>query len=175
VRPDPLVDGLGLRTETGRLVVDEYLTVPQHPEVYAVGDAAAVPDLTMPGRLTPMTAQHAQRQGNRAAHNIAASYGQGRRRRYRHHDLGFLVDLGGTQAAANPVGLPLAGLPAKAVTRGYHLLALPGNRIRTASDWLLDAALSRQTVQLGLVPPASVSLECTAPEPAGRGSRGPEH
>ena len=33
VRPDPFVDGLGLRTEKGRLVVDEYLAVPGHPEV----------------------------------------------------------------------------------------------------------------------------------------------
>jgi NADH dehydrogenase len=162
VRPDPLVDELGLKSERGRVVVDEYLSVPGHPEVFAVGDAAAVPDLTRPGELTPMTAQHAQRQGQRAAHNIAASYGHGRRRPYKHHDLGFLVDLGGTQAAANPVGVPLAGLPAKAVTRGYHLVALPGNRIRTATDWLLDAAVSRQVVQLGLVPPAAVRLECTA-------------
>jgi NADH dehydrogenase len=46
VRPDPLVDQIGLKTERGRLVVDEYLTVPGHPEVYAVGDAAAVPELT---------------------------------------------------------------------------------------------------------------------------------
>ncbi len=162
VRPDPLVDELGLKTERGRLVVDEYLTVPGHPEVYAVGDAAAVPDLTRPGELTPMTAQHAQRQGQRAGHNIAASYGQGRRRPYKHHDLGFLVDLGGTQAAANPVGVHLSGQLAKVVTRGYHLLALPGNRIRTATDWVLDASLPRQVVQLGLVPPAAVRLDCTA-------------
>jgi NADH:ubiquinone reductase (H+-translocating) len=108
-----------------------------------------------------VTSQHAQRQGKRAAHNIAASYGQGRRRLYKHHGLGFLVDLGSTQAAANPVGVPLSGLPAKAVTRGYHLLALPGNRIRTATDWLLDAALPRQVVQLGLVRPTSLQLECT--------------
>jgi hypothetical protein len=137
-------------------VVDEYLAVPGHPEVYAVGAAAAVPDLTRPGELTPMTAQHAQRQGQRAACNIAASYGQGRRRPYRHHDLGFLVDLGGTQAAANPVGVPLAGLPAKAVTRGYHLLALPGNRTRTAADWLLDAALSARSCSWAWCPRAGI-------------------
>jgi NADH dehydrogenase len=166
VRPDPLVDELGLKTERGRLVVDEYLTVPGHPEVYAAGDAAAVPDLTRPGELTPMTAQHAQRQGKRAAYNIAAAYGWGRRRPYKHHDLGFLVDLGGPQAAANPVGVPLSGLPAKAVTRGYHLLALPGNRARTATDWLLDAALPRQVVQLGLVPAPALRPESTA-VPAG--------
>src|SRR5207248_11547343 len=138
------------------LVVDEYLNVSGHPEVFACGDAAAVPDLTRPGEVTPMTAQHAERQGRRVAHNIAASYGQGRPKPYKHYDLGFVVDLGGLDAAANPLRIPLSGLPAKAVTRGYHLLALPGNRIRTATDWVLDATLPRQITQLGLVQPPPV-------------------
>ncbi|HEX7746702.1 MAG TPA: NAD(P)/FAD-dependent oxidoreductase [Micromonosporaceae bacterium] len=164
VRPDPLVAQLGRETHQGRLVVDEYLTVPGHPEVYACGDAAAVPDLTRPGQVTPMTAQHAQRQGKLAAHNVAASYGQGRRRTYRQHDLGFVVDLGGADAAANPLQLPMSGLPAKALTRGYHLAAMPGNRTRVGADWLLDATLSRQAVQLGLVPAHAVPLESSSPE-----------
>jgi NADH:ubiquinone reductase (H+-translocating) len=162
VRPDPLVEQLGLPTEGGRLVVDEYLAVPGHPEVLACGDAAAVPDLTRPGRLTPMTAQHAQRQGGRAAANLAASLGHGRRRAYRHHDLGFVVDLGGAKAAANPLGVPLSGLAAKAVTRGYHLAVIPANRVRVAADWLLDAVLPRQTVQLGLVRGPAVPLGSAA-------------
>jgi NADH dehydrogenase len=164
VRPDPLVEDLGLKTVKGRLVVDEYLNVPGHPEVYACGDAAAVPDLTRPHQITPMTAQHAQRQGKQAAYNIAASYGQGRRRPYKHRELGFVVDLGGTDAVASPLGVPLAGLPAKVVTRGYHLLALPGNRTRAAADWLLNAVLPRQTVQLGLVRSPAVPLERASPE-----------
>ncbi|KUJ45122.1 MULTISPECIES: NAD(P)/FAD-dependent oxidoreductase [Micromonospora] len=164
VRPDPFVAQLGLRTEKGRLVVDEYLNVPGFPEVYACGDAAAVPDLTRPGEICTMTAQHAQRQGRLAAHNIAASYGQGRRRPYKHHDLGWVVDLGGKQAAANPLNVPLSGLPAKAVTRGYHLLAMPGNRARVSADWVLDAALPRSAAQLGLVPADAVPLESTSPE-----------
>jgi NADH dehydrogenase len=164
VRPDPLVADLGLRTEKGRVVVDEFLNVPGFPEVFACGDAAAVPDLTRPGEVTPMTAQHAERQGKLAARNVAASYGQGRRRAYRHHDLGFVVDLGGTDAAANPLKVPLSGLPAKAVTRGYHILAMPGNRVRVGADWLLDATLSRQGVQLGLVPANAVPLETSSPE-----------
>ena len=165
VRPDPIVEHLGLPITKGRLLVNEYLTVPGWPEVYAVGDAAAVPDPNVPGQLTPMTAQHAERQGKRAAYNIAASYGRGRRRPYRHRDLGFLIDLGGFQAAANPLHVPLSGVAAKAVTRGYHLLALPGNRLRTGADWALDAVLSRQTVQLGLVPQSAVRLETTRPAP----------
>ena len=48
VRPDPLVADVGLPPRSGRLVVDPYLDVPGHPEVFACGDAAAVPDLTAP-------------------------------------------------------------------------------------------------------------------------------
>ncbi|TDC41283.1 NAD(P)/FAD-dependent oxidoreductase [Micromonospora sp. KC213] len=164
VRPDPFVAELGLRTEKGRLVTDEYLNVPGFPEVFACGDAAAVPDLARPGEICTMTAQHAQRQGKLAAHNIAASYGQGRRRPYKHHDLGWVVDLGGKDAAANPLQVPLSGLPAKAVTRAYHLLAMPGNRTRVGADWVLDAALSRPATQLGLVPAHAVPLESSSPE-----------
>lgn len=164
VRPDPLVEGLGLRTNQGRLAVDKYLTVPNHPEVYACGDAAAVPDLTNPGELTPMTAQHATRQGKLVAQNILASYGHGSRRPYRHHPLGFLVDLGGAQAAANPAHVTLPGPIAKVVTRGFHFLAMPGNRVRVAVDWFVNAVQRRQPVQLGLVRGEEVPLESASPE-----------
>jgi NADH:ubiquinone reductase (H+-translocating) len=163
VRPEPLVDGLGLATQQGRLVVDEFLAVPGQPDLWACGDVAAVPDLTRPGEITAMTAQHAQRQGKRAAGNIAATLGRGTRRPYKHHDLGFVVDLGGFQAAANPLQVPLSGVPAKTVTRGYHLLSLPGNRVRTAADWVTEAILPPQAVRLGLVHPSDVPLDTERP------------
>ena len=178
VRPDPLVEGLGKPLERGRLLVDSYLQVPGHPEVFACGDAAAVPDLEKPGQYTPMTAQHAWRHGKVCANNVAASLGIGSRRAYRHRDLGFVVDLGGTQAAADPLGIPLSGPLASAVTHGYHLAAMPGNRIRVAADWLLDALLPRQAVQLGLVRSWSVPLESSSPElarvPGGNNKSGRE-
>ncbi|MET8632998.1 NAD(P)/FAD-dependent oxidoreductase [Streptomyces sp. NPDC004096] len=164
VRPDPLVESIDRPLERGRLLVDPYLQVPGHPEVFACGDAAAVPDLEKPGQYTPMTAQHAWRQGKVCAHNVAASLGIGSRRVYRHRDLGFVVDLGGVQAAANPLGIPMSGLLAGAVARGYHLAAMPGNRVRVAADWLLEALLPRQGVQLGLVRSWSVPLESSSPE-----------
>ncbi|MCO1658582.1 NAD(P)/FAD-dependent oxidoreductase [Pseudonocardia humida] len=168
VRPDPLVEALGAQTAKGRLVVDDDLFVPGCPNVLACGDAAAVPDRTRPGQYTAMTAQHAQRQGKLAGRNVAASLGHGKAGRYRHHDLGWVVELGGTDAAANPLHVPLTGLPAAAVTRGYHLLSMPGNRIRVAADWLLDATVGRQTVQLGLVRSPAVPLDTTSPEVARR-------
>ncbi|WP_405657417.1 NAD(P)/FAD-dependent oxidoreductase [Streptomyces sp. NBC_00079] len=164
VRPDPLVESTGQPLERGRLLVDPHLQVPGRPEVFACGDAAAVPDLNDPGKYTPMTAQHAWRHGKVVAHNVAASLGTGERRAYRHRDLGFVVDLGGAQAAANPLGIPLAGPLAGAVARGYHIAAMPGNRVRVAADWLLDAVLPRQAVQLGLVRSWSVPLDTASPE-----------
>ncbi|MFF3718769.1 NAD(P)/FAD-dependent oxidoreductase [Streptomyces prasinus] len=180
VRPDPLAESLGLPMERGRLLVDPQLRVPGRPEVFACGDAAAVPDLEEPGQYTPMTAQHAWRQGKVCAHNVAASLGDGEPRPYRHSDLGFVVDLGGVKAAANPLGVHLSGPVAGAVTRGYHLAAMPGNRVRVAADWLLDAVLPRQAVQLGLVRSWSVPLDTASPELArvpsgpGRGESGAE-
>ncbi|MGV9498803.1 NAD(P)/FAD-dependent oxidoreductase [Streptomyces sp. NPDC003642] len=176
VRPDPLVESLGLPMEKGRLLVDPQLQVPGRPEVFSCGDVAAVPDLEKPGAYTPMTAQHAWRQGRIAAENVAASLGLGGTRKpYRHRDLGFVVDLGGAKAAANPLGVTLSGVPAGAVTRGYHLAAMPGNRVRVAADWLLDAVLPRQAVQLGLVRSWSVPLDTSSPEvarvPGGPGQR----
>ncbi|GHB16452.1 dehydrogenase [Streptomyces viridiviolaceus] len=164
VRPDPLVESLGLPLERGRLLVDPHLQVPGRPELYACGDLAAVPDLNNPGSFTPMTAQHAWRHGKVCARNVAASLGIGERRVYRHRDMGFVVDLGGAQAAADPLGVPMSGPVAGAVTRGYHLAAMPGNRVRVAADWLLDSVLPRQAVQLGLVRSWSVPLESASPE-----------
>ena len=176
VRPDPLVESLGLPMEKGRLLVDPHLRVPGRPELFACGDVAAVPDLENPGSYTSMTAQHAWRHGKVAAENVAASLGLGGARTpYRHRDLGFVVDLGGAKAAANPLGVTLSGVPAGVVARGYHLAAMPGNRVRVAADWLLNAVLPRQAVQLGLVRSWSVPLDTSSPEvarvPGGPGQR----
>lgn len=163
VRADPLVNGLNLETHRGRLVVDEYLAVPGAPDIYACGDCAAVPDLTRPGQVCGMTAQHAQRQGKQVARNVAASLGVGKGRPYQHHDEGFLVDLGGLAAAANPLNIPLSGPAANAVTRAYHLAAMPGNRMRVLTDWMLNVVTPPETTSFGLISAESVPLDVDQP------------
>jgi NADH dehydrogenase len=163
VRADPLVDGLGLATNRGRLVVDEFMAVPGEPSIYACGDCAAVPDLTRPGQICGMTAQHAQRQGRRVARNVAASLGTGKAKPYKHHDEGFLVDLGGLAAAADPLNVPLSGLAANAVTRSYHLSAMSGNRMRVLADWTLNAVTPPEATSFGLISAESVPLDVDKP------------
>lgn len=151
----PLLETLGLPLQQGRLRVDAHLTVPGHPDVFAAGDAAAVPDLTKGDSeaITPPTAQHAVRQGRAVAGNVAASLGVGRRKRYKHRDLGLVVDLGPGYAVANPFGLKLSGWPAKITARGYHLASLPraANRWSTAVAWAAEAVGERPLSRLGLV------------------------
>ena len=164
VRPDPFVDGLNMPTNRGRLVVDEFMAVPGAPDIYACGDCAAVPDLTRPGQICGMTAQHAQRQGKLVSRNVAASLGMGTAQPYRHHDLGFLVDLGGLAAAANPLHIPLSGPAANVVTRGYHLSAMSGNRLRVFTDWSLNLVTAPEATSLGVISAQSVPLDVNKPQ-----------
>ena len=163
VRADPLVDGLDLKTNRGRLVVDEFMAVPGAPDIYACGDCAAVPDLTRPGQICGMTAQHAQRQGKQVAKNVAASLGTGTAKPYKHHDEGFLVDLGGLAAAANPLNIPLSGPAANVVTRGYHLSAMSGNRMRVLADWTLNTVTPPEATSFGVISAESVPLDVDNP------------
>ena len=163
VRADPFVDGLALATKRGRLVVDEFMGVPGADGIYACGDCAAVPDLTRPGQICGMTAQHAQRQGKQVARNVAASIGTGKAKPYRHRDLGFLVDLGGLAGAANPLHIPLSGAAANAVTRGYHLSAMSGNRMRVLTDWALNAVTPQEESSVTAISADSIPLDVDHP------------
>jgi len=163
VRADPLVDGLDLATNRGRLTVDEFMAVPGAPGIYACGDCAAVPDLTRPGQVCGMTAQHAQRQGKQVARNVAASLGTGTAKPYKHGDLGFLVDLAGLSAAANPLHIPLSGPTASAVTRAYHLSVMSGNRLRVLTDWTLNVVTSPEETSLAVISAESVPLDVEKP------------
>jgi NADH dehydrogenase len=150
----PLVGTLGTDTVRGRLVVDAEMAVPGLDGVFALGDAAAVPDLAKGGdAICPPTAQHSMRQGRVAAENVTAALRGGPLRPYRHKDLGLVVDLGGTDAVSKPLGIPLSGLPAQIVARGYHLGAMRTltARFRVSALWFLNAVAGDDFVRTGFL------------------------
>src|SRR5436309_3864027 len=74
VVPHPSIANLSLPLDgRGRIVVDDHLRVQGQDAVWALGDAAAVPDPARPGQPCPPTSQHAIRQGKTAARNVAAT------------------------------------------------------------------------------------------------------
>jgi NADH dehydrogenase len=154
-RPHPLAARCGLPVdERGRVVVDRFLRVVGHPEIYAVGDAAAVPDRG--GGRCPPTAQHALRQGVRAGRNLAADLGAGRAAPFRHRNRGLAVTLGQARGAAQVFGVNFRGFGAWWMGRSYHLAMMPGRarKARVVSDWTIGLLFPRDTAQIGgLGPP----------------------
>ncbi|MFF5899750.1 NAD(P)/FAD-dependent oxidoreductase [Streptomyces argenteolus] len=152
VAASPLVATLGAETVRGRLAVTPEMTLPGVDSVFALGDAAAVPDLAKgDGAICPPTAQHAMRQGRALADNIIARLRGRPLRPYVHKDLGLVVDLGGRDAVSKPLGIELKGLPAQAAARGYHWAALRTNvaKTRVMTNWLLNAIAGDDFVRTG--------------------------
>ncbi len=153
VRPHPVVEKLGLPlTDRGRIVVDETMRVQGREDVWAVGDAAAVPDPAKKGRdPTPPTCQHALRQGRRVAENVAATLGSGKVRPFTYKTRGVFVDMGQGQAVASTIGIKWRGRLAWMLARSYHLAMMPGfkRKLRLLVDWNVQLLFGRDLSELG--------------------------
>lgn len=149
-RPSPLAAQWGLPTdEHGFVVVDDHLRVEQRDDLYAVGDFAAVPDID--GGLSPNTAQHAMRQAETAAHNVAAHFGAGEAGPFDYRSRGLAVTLGKRQGTAQVRNWTFTGVLAWWMGRSYHLLMMPGlaRKSRVISDWTMGLLFPRDVSQLG--------------------------
>jgi NADH dehydrogenase len=153
VKPNPVVAQLGLPlTEGGRLDVDATMRVRGHRNVWAIGDAAGVPDPARKGQPSPPTAQHAIRQGRRVARNVAAELGAGGQvKPFTYKTKGVFVDMGRHQAVASTMGIKWRGFPAWFLARTYHLANMPGTKrkLRLVVDWTVSLLFDRDTSELG--------------------------
>jgi NADH:ubiquinone reductase (H+-translocating) len=153
VKPPAIVRQLGVPlTSAGRIDVDATMRVRGQDNVWAIGDAAAVPDPAQRRRQpTPPTAQHAIRQGRVVGGNVAAALAGEKPRPFRYRTLGVFVDLGQHKAVATMLGLRLRGFPAWFAARTYHLAMMPGmaRRVRLAADWTVGLLFGRASAELG--------------------------
>ncbi len=171
VKPSPVVRELGLPLDKGgRIEVDETLRVRGQENVWAIGDAAAVPDPAKDGKVPcPPTAQHALRQGRLAADNVAAVLGHGNVKPFRYKTLGVFADLGRHKAVATMLGVNLRGFPAWWAARTYHVAAIPGagRRLRLIVDWTVGLFFGRASAELGqLGHPPSLKGYLETPQPS---------
>jgi NADH dehydrogenase len=175
VKPPAVMRELGLPlTEHGRIEADATARVPGHDNVWAIGDAAAVPDPAKPGQPSPPTAQHVIREGRVVGDNVAAAMSGRRLRKFRYRTLGVFVDMGQHKAVATMLGVRMRGWPAWFAARTYHVAAMPGNarRLRIVADWTVGLLFGRASAQLGnLGHPTSLS-EYTEEHPRGGGRPG---
>ena len=140
---NPVLASLALPREKDRILTDSFMSVPGIPDVWALGDNAAVPNAAANGEFSPPTAQYALRQGRRLADNLAAVIrGQPQQQApFTFPGLGQLCLVGHRAGVAElPGGLKLSGFIAWLMWRNVYLMKLPGwdRRIRVGLDWTLD-------------------------------------
>jgi NADH:ubiquinone reductase (H+-translocating) len=138
--PSPLIFSLPCPKERGRIVVNQFLQVPDWPDVWAAGDCAFVPDIRNPGQSHPPTAQHAIREGKIVARNIAAALSGRPGKPFSFKTIGLLASLGRRTGVARIFGFNFSGFFAWWMWRTVYLSKLPGldKKVRVAFDWTLD-------------------------------------
>ncbi|MDO8472258.1 MAG: NAD(P)/FAD-dependent oxidoreductase [Dehalococcoidia bacterium] len=147
---NPVVAALPVnKDELGRVVVDQFLRVPEQPGVYALGDNAHFAD-PLTGAVLPPRAHFAVRQPRVVVANLLADLRGGASIAYRYQEASELVSLGPRNAAMNLFGLHMSGLIPRFIWLvGYLSIMMgPYNRTRVLMDWFLGLIYDRDTTLL---------------------------
>ncbi|MCH9054369.1 NAD(P)/FAD-dependent oxidoreductase [Parathermosynechococcus lividus] len=133
----PLIANLELpKTASGRLEVTPTLQVVDHPEIFALGDAADAIDEQ--GQVLPHTAQAAFQQADYAAWNLWASLSDRPLLPLRYSHLGEMLTLGTDRAALSGLGLTLDGPLAYLARRLTYLYRMPTleHQLKVGLNWV---------------------------------------
>ena len=121
--------------DRGRIAVDGTMRSRSHPQVWALGDCAAIPGPD--GRPYPALAQHTVREARHLARNIQAVIEERVPTPFVFRPLGTMASLGHTRAVARVFGVRLTGFLAWWIRRTYYLFQMPrwDRRLRIVLDW----------------------------------------
>jgi NADH dehydrogenase len=136
VAASPLGRKLGVPVDrAGRVLVQPDLSIPGHPEVFVIGDLAALQDEN--GKMLPGVAPVAIQQGDWVAETIARDLENQPRRNFRYHDKGSLATIGRASAVAQFGKFELSGYFAWLAWLFVHILFLIGfrNRLLVMIQW----------------------------------------
>ncbi|HEV8190157.1 MAG TPA: NAD(P)/FAD-dependent oxidoreductase, partial [Ktedonobacterales bacterium] len=149
--PPPIYDLPERHAHNGALVVDDHLRLPEHPEVYVVGDCAWAFDAVTHAAVPP-TAQASEHMGAYVARCIAANFDGQQAPAFRYAPRGHLALLGRRTGVARIGPLIFIGLPAWLIWHGYYLSHIPSwrNRARLILDWTLSAIAGSEPSELRL-------------------------
>jgi NADH dehydrogenase len=138
VQASPAGEWLGAPTDhAGRVRVEPDLTVPAHPEIFVIGDTAAVTDVQ--GSLVPGVAPAAKQQGQYVARVLEARLkGREAPPPFHYRNQGLLATIGRQRAVIDFGWVRLRGLLAWLVWSTAHLYFLVGyrNRLVVGANWL---------------------------------------
>ncbi|MGZ4731770.1 MAG: NAD(P)/FAD-dependent oxidoreductase [Terriglobales bacterium] len=136
VAASPLGKKLGAPVDrAGRVLVNPDLSLPGHPEVFVIGDLAALKDEN--GKWLPGVAPVAMQEGKATAHNIAAELRGEPRKNFHYFNKGNLATIGRAAAVAEFGKIHISGFVAWLAWLFIHIFFLIGfrNRIIVLVQW----------------------------------------
>jgi len=136
----------------GRVVVDKFLRLKNHPNIFALGDCANIID-EKTGRPYPPTAQHALREAKVASENITSDL-RGRtdlQKEFDYESKGSMAKIGKRDGVALMMGHKFQGMVAWFLWKQYYLATLPvtEKKVRVAFDWFIDLFFPKDITRLG--------------------------
>ena len=149
VRPADLVNQLGVRqARSGQLLTEATLQMPEHPEVFVIGDAAN--QINGNGQALPMLATVAQQEAKAAVFNIRRMLRGEKPEAFHYKDPGLLATIGRNAAVARIWGLSFSGFIAWVIWVFLHINRLIGFRSRLAVliNWAWDYVFYDSQVRL---------------------------
>jgi NADH dehydrogenase len=133
-----LIPSLGLELQRGnRIGVGAELTLPGHPEVFVVGDAAAITDVKT-DTVLPQLGSVALQSGEHAGETIARTVARKATKPFAYHDKGTMAAIGRGAAVVQMLGgRTMTGRKAQLAWGAVHLALLPTNedRAKAVIDW----------------------------------------
>lgn len=119
----------------GRVMINNDLTIPNHPEVQVIGDLANFPHQT--GQPLPGVSPVAMQQGRHAARNILMMIGGDEPQRFWYFNKGSMATIGRNKAVADLKLVHLTGIPAWLAWLFIHVIFLVGfrNRLAVLFQW----------------------------------------
>lgn len=137
----PITKALGVELDrAGRVKVQPDLSLPGHPEVFALGDMVTLTDAK--GVVVPGVAQGAMQMGRHAAQIVkdeilAGKIAPALRAPFAYRDKGSMATIGRSAAVAEIGRLKLSGWPAWLAWLGVHLMFLIGfrNKFSVLMQW----------------------------------------
>jgi len=163
VKGEPLAELSGVVTgRDGRVPVQDTLQVPEHPEIYVIGDLASINE---DNRVLPMVAQVAIQSGISAAQNILRQIAEQTLQPFRYHDRGSMITIGRKSAGVAIGARTYTGFFAWLIWLVIHLFNLIGfrNRMMVLINWAWDYLLYERAVRFVFpseMPSLSKSSSC---------------
>jgi NADH dehydrogenase len=141
-----------LKTDKGKVVVNDYLEVPEFSGVFAIGDCALFMDPKTNKPFAP-TAQLAEAQAKIAAYNLNASINNLEKKKFEYQSKGQMAIIGKRTGIATFLGMNISGFLAWLIWRNVYLskITLPDKKIRVFLDWSIDLLFDRDISRLKLM------------------------